>query len=228
VSEHYRHELKYFIGMPEYELLSRKLALTMNRDSFARKTGGYFIRSLYFDDYEDRALNEKLEGTDDRDKYRIRIYNFKEDDVKLERKHKAGQYIKKSSLHLSRAEAGALLNGDYGFLLGRREEFAHQMYATFRLRQLKPRVIVDYWREPYTFPVEDVRVTFDRDIRTAYRAVDLFNRALPTYPAQDGYGMVLEIKFNRFLPGYIHAILQPVMNAQHSAISKYVLCRKYE
>lgn len=228
MSESYRHELKYYISLPEYELLSRALSLTMKRDRFAQKTGGYFIRSLYFDDYEDRGLWQKLDGVDDRDKYRIRAYNFKEDDAKLERKHKSGQYILKSSLNIVRAEAEALSRGDFGFLLGRREPFAHEMYAAFRLRQLKPRVIVDYWREPYTFPVEDVRVTFDQNIRTAFRSVDMFNRELPTYPAQDEYGMVLEIKFNKFLPAYIHSLLQPVMNAQHSAVSKYVLCRKYE
>lgn len=228
MSVSFRHELKYFISLAEYELLSRKLSLTMERDKHAQKTGKYFIRSLYFDDYMDSAMQDKLDGTDHRDKYRIRIYNLKDTDIKLERKHKEGQFIKKSSIPLTRQECDALIQGNCTFLLRRREPFAHEMYAVFRTRLLKPRVIVDYYREPYVFPVEDVRVTFDQDIRTAHRSIALFDNALPTYPVIDGYGMVLEVKFNRYLPAYIRILLQPLENAHRSAVSKYCLCRKYE
>ena len=224
----FRHELKYYISPAEYELLSRRLALTMERDQFAKKTGKYFIRSLYFDDYQDTSMMEKLDGTDSRDKYRIRIYNMKDTNIKLERKHKEGPYILKSSLPLSRQECDSLLMGNFGFLLGRKENFAHEMYAAFRMLALKPRVLVDYWREAYVFPMEDVRVTFDMDIRTAFRATALFDTKVPTYPAVEEFGMVLEVKFNRFLPGYIRTLLQPVENAQRSAVSKYCFSRKYE
>ncbi len=224
----FRHELKYYISPAEYELLSRKLSLTMERDRFAQKTGRYFIRSLYFDDYQDSSLWEKLDGTDSRDKYRIRIYNLQDTAIKLERKHKEGPYILKSSISLSRQECDSLLKGNFGFLLDREENFANEMYAAFRMLVLKPRVLVDYWREAYVFPMEDVRITFDRDIRTAFRSTALFDPKLPTYPAADGFGTVLEVKFNRFLPGYIRTLLQPVENAQRSAVSKYCLSRKYE
>ncbi len=224
----FRHELKYYIGQAEYELISRKLALTMDRDRFALRSGKYFIRSLYFDDYENSALQEKLDGTDSRRKYRIRSYNLKDTGVKLECKRKEGPYVQKSVLKVSRAECDALISGNFGFLLSRSEPFAHEMYAIFRMRNLKPRVIVEYWREAYVFPVEDVRVTFDQDIRTGFRATSLFDPTLPTYPVLDEYGMVLEIKFNKYLPGHIRALVQPVQNAQRSAISKYCLCRKYE
>ncbi len=225
----YRHEQKYYISRQEYELLSRRLRLTMDRDRFAaaRADGRYHIRSLYFDDYENGAVVEKLSGSDSRDKYRIRIYNYSDKTIKLERKHKEGPYIQKQSLILSREECDEIIAGNFGVLLGRREAFAKQVYVAFRTRQLKPKVIVEYWREAYVFPIEDVRITFDIDIRTAMRQTDLFNRDLPTYPVVDGYGMVLEVKFNRYLPGYIQALIQPGA-AQRSAISKYVICRKYE
>ena len=228
MSVSFRHELKYFISLAEYGLLSRKLALTMERDEYAKQTGKYFIRSLYFDDYMDTAMQDKLDGSDHRDKYRIRIYNFKDTDIKLERKHKEGQFIQKSSLGLTRQECDALIAGNCTFLLRRREPFAHEMYAAFRTQLLRPRVLVDYDREPYVFPVEDVRVTFDQDIRTAYRSIALFDPEIPTYPVIDGYGMVMEVKFNRYLPAYIQTLLQPLENAQRSAISKYCLCRRYE
>lgn len=224
----YRHELKYYITLGEYELLQRKLSLTMERDAFAKKNGGeYFIRSLYFDDRDDSAFREKLSGIDERDKFRIRIYDMRDDVIKLECKHKSNGYIKKQSIGLSRKEYEKLMSGDRLFLLNRPEPFARRMYLEFAQRALKPAVIVDYTREAFVFPMEDVRVTFDKNIRTGLRSVDMFNAGIPTYPVIDDYGMVLEIKFNRFLPTYIRSLLQ-LEASQRSAISKYVLCRRFE
>lgn len=224
----YRHELKYYITLGEYELLQRKLSLTMERDAFAKKNGGeYFIRSLYFDDRDDSAFREKLSGIDERDKFRIRIYDMCDDVIKLECKHKSNGYIKKQSIGLSRKEYEKLISGDRLFLLNRPEPFARRMYLEFAQRALKPAVIVDYTREAFVFPMEDVRVTFDKNVRTGLRSVDMFNAGIPTYPVIDDYGMVLEIKFNRFLPTYIRSLLQ-LEASQRSAISKYVLCRRFE
>lgn len=224
----YRHELKYYLNRGNYELLSNRLRLAMEQDRFARERGGeYFIRSLYFDDIHDSALSEKLAGEEKRDKYRLRIYNMKDDEVKLERKHKEGGSILKESVTLSRAEAESVMRGDYGVLLGRPEPFAKAMFATFTTQRLRPCVLVDYMREAYTFPLEDVRVTFDKNIRTGFRSTDLFNDSVITYPALSGYDMVLEIKFNRYLPTYVRMLLQTDAHAR-SAISKYCLCRKYE
>ena len=224
----YRHELKYYITLGEYELLHRKLSLTMERDAFAKKNGGeYFIRSLYFDDRDDSAFREKLSGIDERDKFRIRIYDMRDDVIKLECKHKSNGYIKKQSIGLSRKEYEKLISGDRLFLLNRPEPFARRMYLEFAQRALKPAVIVDYTREAFVFPMEDVRVTFDKNVRTGLRSVDMFNAGIPTYPVIDDYGMVLEIKFNRFLPTYIRSLLQ-LEASQRSAISKYVLCRRFE
>ena len=224
----YRHELKYYITLGEYELLQRKLSLTMERDAFAKKNGGeYFIRSLYFDDRDDSAFREKLSGLDERDKFRIRIYDMRDDVIKLECKHKSNGYIKKQSIGLSRKEYEKLMSGDRPFLLNRPEPFARRMYLEFAQRALKPAVIVDYTREAFVFPMEDVRVTFDKNVRTGLRSVDMFNAGIPTYPVIDDYGMVLEIKFNRFLPTYIRSLLQ-LEASQRSAISKYVLCRRFE
>lgn len=224
----YRHELKYYITLGEYELLQRKLSLTMERDAFAKKNGGeYFIRSLYFDDRDDSAFREKLGGIDERDKFRIRIYDMRDDVIKLECKHKSNGYIKKQSIGLSRKEYEKLISGDRLFLLNRPEPFARRMYLEFAQRALKPAVIVDYTREAFVFPMEDVRVTFDKNVRTGLRSVDMFNAGIPTYPVIDDYGMVLEIKFNRFLPTYIRSLLQ-LEASQRSAISKYVLCRRFE
>lgn len=224
----YRHELKYYINQGAYTFLSKKLSLTMEQDKYARKNGGeYLIRSLYLDDMDDSAFREKLDGIDNRDKFRIRIYNMSDAAIKLECKHKEGGYIKKTSLALSREEYERLRKGDYTFLLHRPEPFARRMFAEFATKPLRPCVIVDYMREAYTFPVQDVRVTFDKDVRTGYRSTDLFNTHIPTYRVIDDYDMVLEVKFNQYLPTYIRSLLQLDAHVR-SAVSKYCLCRKFE
>lgn len=222
----YRHELKYYISHMEYQRLSRICAGILSRDPHAGPTGEYHIRSLYFDDYKDSAMKEKIDGVEKRDKYRIRIYNYSDRVIKLECKHKEGSSVQKTSVSLTREECSRLIDGDYRFLLHHPRASARRMYIAFATLHLKPKVIVDYVREAYLFALEDVRITFDKDIRTALYATDLFDPTLPTYPAQTDYDMVMEVKFNEYLPSHIRTIIQSV--AQRSAISKYCLSRRYE
>lgn len=229
VGKAYRHELKYIINEGEHRLLSTRLRATLQQDYFASLNGGeYFIRSLYFDDPFNTAVDEKMSGVESRDKYRIRIYNLKDDVIKLERKHKEGQYIKKDSCSLTREECDAIVAGHYRCLLNREEPFARYMYGVFASQRIQPKVLVDYTREPYVFPYEDVRITFDKNVRTAMRATDLFNPDLPTYPVWNlNNCMILEVKFNNSLPQYVADLIQ-LDAAQHTAASKYVFCRQYE
>lgn len=227
MAKEYRHELKYYINQKDYLLLSGRLALAMERDRHVGSSGEYFLRSLYFDDTDDTAFRAKLSGVESRDKYRVRIYNMGDDSIKLERKHKRGNYILKDSMLLSRSEYDMLYSGSYDFLLERRELFARQMYMAFKFKCLKPKVIVDYTREPYVFPLEDVRITFDKNMRTALRGTAIFDSSLPTYPVLEEGAMVLEIKFNKYLSSYVRMLLA-CESAQRSAISKYCLCRKFE
>ncbi len=225
----YRHELKYIINEGEYHVLSTRLRHTLTQDKYAAMNGGeYFIRSLYFDDPFDSAIWEKATGIESRDKFRIRIYNLSDAAIKLERKHKEGQFIKKDSVSLTRAECDEIIAGRYRCLLEKPEPFAKQMYGMMVSNHLKPKVLVDYVREPYTFPYEDVRVTFDKNVRTANRFTDLFNPNLPTLPVWDLRNcMILEVKFNNTLPVYAQELIQ-VDAAQRTAASKYVFCRQYE
>ncbi len=225
----YRHELKYIISEGEHKLLAARLKACLKQDYYASLNGGeYFIRSLYFDDPYDSAVSEKIEGTGSRDKFRIRIYNLSDSAIKLERKHKEGQYIKKDSLSLSRTECDAIVRGDLECLKRRPEPFAMQIYGIFKSNYIRPKVLVDYIREPYVFPAEDVRVTFDKNVRTAMRTTDLFNPHLVTYPVWDLRNcMILEVKFNDSLPLFVQELLT-VNAAQHTAASKYVFCRQYE
>lgn len=227
----YRHELKFYINHMEYNALKSSISGVMPMDEYAAKHGGYYhIRSLYFDDFWDSALQQKLDGDNDRRKFRIRIYNYNDRDIKLERKVKTGQFIRKDSTSLSREEFDAIMAGDFDFLAERPEAPCMSLYLEMRNNLMKPKVIVDYVREPFIYPIEEVRVTFDKDLRLAIRnfdGYDIFNPNLMTSPAVDDNLIILEVKFNQFLPAIIHKLIQSPGNMR-SSISKYVMCRRYE
>ena len=222
-----RHELKYHITPAELTVLRGVLAPVMQLDPNGNENNEYHIRSLYFDTINDDALDEKIAGVGNRKKYRIRIYNFSDRVIKLECKSKYGDLISKQSVSIPRELAEQLIAGDPDGLLRMRHPLFHDVYREMRTRLLRPAVIVDYVREAYIHQAEEVRITFDKQVRTGLYSVDMFNPQIPTYPVFDDPVEILEVKFDEFLPSYLQAILS-VVTAQRSAISKYTWCRRYE
>ena len=223
----FRHELKYFMNQGEAENLDRRLSLTMDRDSHATVNGSYHIRSLYFDDLENTAVREKMNGVDERKKYRIRIYKLSDAEIFFECKEKVGPYIAKTSLEIDRTLCDELCNGEYGRLLYIDHPLAHELFYQMCCRRLRPTVVVDYVRTPYVAAHQNVRITFDRDIRTGVFSKDLFDKSLPTVSALSSYDLILEVKFDKYLPAYYQSLIQ-AETFTRSAASKYVICRKFE
>lgn len=84
----FRHEYKYQISYADYYTLRSRLRTVMRQDAHAGTEGTYRIRSLYFDNLFDKALREKLDGVDNREKFRIRYYNNDVSFIRLEKKIK--------------------------------------------------------------------------------------------------------------------------------------------
>ena len=223
-----RHELKFFITPIEYEVLSRQLDRVLERDPFGDENNEYHIRSLYFDTIFNDALVDKLDGVKNRDKYRIRIYNFSDKVIKMECKTKVGSLISKRSLKIPRSLAEQLIACDPTGLEQSRSGLLRDIYREMKLSYLRPMVLVDYVREAYLHPAEEVRITFDKQLHTGLSSVDIFNPNVPTISPFDHNELILEVKFNRFLPNHIRDLLCTcVKSAQNSAISKYVWCRRF-
>ena len=222
-----RHELKYFINEGEIEVLRRRLTPVMRLDSHCIDGEPYAIRSLYFDDIKDSAYYDKQAGVMHRDKYRIRIYNYSDAEIFLERKRKMGDLIQKSSARITRRLCDQLVQGDPTGLYKSANPLLQDMYVQMRTKLLRPRVIVDYLREAYVCPVENTRITFDLDLRTGRYSKDLFNPELPVMSPLDRNVQILEVKFDNYLPAHIAGMLSGVA-AERSAISKYVMCRRFE
>ncbi|MBR5751313.1 MAG: polyphosphate polymerase domain-containing protein [Clostridia bacterium] len=222
-----RHEKKYWINPKDMAVLRSRLSRVLSRDSHADKDGNYFIRSLYFDDAFNSAYYDKMDGVAHRDKYRIRIYSLTEDVTYLERKRKEGNLIQKSACRISRKLAQQLIEGNPSPLLRYDDPLLLDMYAEMRNHLLRAKTIVDYTREAFVGRVENVRVTFDKHLATCPGSTDLYSSRLLTLSPLDDGRQILEVKYDRYLPDFVAAILYDTPT-EYCAISKYVLCRRFE
>lgn len=158
-----------------------------------------------------------------RKKYRIRIYDYSDRVIKLERKRKRDSWIYKEDASLTHGQFDRILAGDVGFLEHSEEPLCREFYVEYMSNVLRPRVIVDYEREPWILDAGTVRITFDMNVRAAVDGFDVFDRSLPTLPVLEPGKLVMEVKFTEFLPQIMRDIL-PGRAQELTSASKYVLC----
>ena len=220
----YRHEWKHEITWSDAITLRQRLRAVARPDPHAPE-GRYQIRSLYFDTPGDKALREKLDGVNCREKFRIRLYNGDTSLIHLEKKSKRGGLGTKASAELSPGEAQAIVDGGLSWMPDSGRPLVQELYHKMRTQGLRPRTIVDYTREPFVYAPGNVRVTLDYNIRTGLGRTDLLNPDCPTVPAGDGL-TILEVKWDAFLPNLIRDAVQ-LDGRRTTAFSKYALCRIY-
>lgn len=220
----FRHELKHLINYRDHALIRLKLQSLLPFDANVDSDGSYMVRSLYFDDYYNTAYNDKYAGVQNRAKYRIRIYNLSDKTINLEKKNKRGSFNHKQTARMTREQVEGVLNGDYEVLLeGTTDNLLKIFYHECVSKVLRPRVIVDYEREPYIMEAGDVRITFDKHIRAVVNSFDIFDADLPTVEVFGPGLLVLEVKFTEFLPHILRKVL-PSNASDYLALSKFILC----
>ena len=220
----YRHELKFKISNAAAEVLKQKLSLILDKDNNAYyEDGSYLIKSLYFDDLNSSSYYEKMDGILYRKKYRIRIYNNDDSFIRLEKKMKHNNMTAKEQMLISKDIYSKILNGKLeeidnpsGLLL----EFINDV----KTKGLIPSVIVEYHRVAFTYPISDVRITFDSNIQSGLYNYDLFNTSYPRFNVDEKGKQVLEVKFNEVLPLHIANVLNDIPSCRE-AVSKFALCR---
>lgn len=221
----FRHELKQEISYIDMLALRQRLKAVMKNDSHATN-GKYEIRSLYFDNLNDKALREKIDGVNIREKFRIRYYNGDTSLIKLEKKSKINGLCRKESVNLTVEQTKAIINGDYKWMAESEEVLIRELYLKMKQEGLRPKTIVDYIREPFVFEAGNVRITLDYDIRTGLNSTDFLNDSCITIPIANN-PIILEIKWDEYLPDIIKDIIQ--LNAGRiGAFSKYAACRMYD
>ncbi len=202
--------------------MANKLSKICQLDAFSDAAGGYLISSLYYDDYNQSAYFDKLNGIRDRKKFRVRVYNHQSNVIKLERKIKRDNVTEKSHIQISKVEYDTLISGDVNFLRKMDDGVAREFFLCYRTRNLRPRVVVEYRREAFICKYGDVRITFDTFLKAGLFQKDLFSDTYKISAIPQGH-IILEVKFSGYFPDVIRNIIQ-INNIQWQSISKYALC----
>jgi hypothetical protein len=202
--------------------LRARLPRILKRDENSDGGNSYRVRSLYFDNYTDKALREKADGVDEREKFRIRMYNNDPSFLRAEKKSKKNGLCFKESGVITAAECGQLLLGNTAPMKENGNPLLEELYVKMHTQLLRPKNIVDYTREAYVFPAGNIRITLDYDIRGSYAPGLFLQPKIVTVPISGA--AVLEVKYDRFLPEIIRGILA-LSSRQNSAFSKYAATR---
>ena len=220
----YRHEWKHEITWSD--LLSIRARLQAVATSDPHAVGGkYLIRSLYFDNLDDKALREKINGVNRREKFRIRYYNGDLSFIQLEKKVRLNGVGTKFSAPITAEEVQKLLDGDIDWMLDPPHSLIQELYCKMRYQGMAPKTIVDYTRQPFIYGPGNVRVTFDYNIRTSLTCRDFLKWDCVTFPAGD-FTILLEVKWDDYLPSIIRDAVQ-TPGRRVGAFSKYAQCRIY-
>lgn len=221
----YRHEWKHEISYSDLLAIRQRLRAVAQADPHAID-GKYLIRSLYFDNLNDKALREKIDGVNLREKFRIRYYNGDLSLIHLEKKSKVSGLGTKFSAPLTAEEAQSIVDGHLDWMLDSGRPLVQELYCKMQFQGMRPKTIVDYTREPFIYGPGNVRVTFDYNIRTGLSCTNFLNWDCPTVPAPDS-GIILEVKWDAFLPAIIRDAVQ-MPGRRVTAFSKYAQCRMYD
>ncbi|MBR1622757.1 MAG: polyphosphate polymerase domain-containing protein [Pseudobutyrivibrio sp.] len=218
----YRHELKFIIS----ELLATQIEFNiknlMKLDS-NHTEAFYTVRSLYFDDIYDSCLNELVSGTDNRYKYRIRLYNGQTSTIHMERKSKSHEMTLKEVDDISRDEVKQILDGA---MPEGNSDLRKCLLRDYYGKLMKPVCIVEYDRTAYTEDIGNVRITFDRNVRGTYKTEKFLEKEITQSHVMPEGKLILEVKYDEFLPSYImNAVGYDVLRRQ--SVSKYGLVRQY-
>ena len=220
----YRHEWKHPINLSDRLALRQRLTAIAQPDPHA-PDGRYLVRSLYFDTPGDRALREKLDGVNRREKFRLRCYNGDLSLIHLEKKSKVGDLGTKESVVVSVEEVHSILHGDLSWMAHSGRTLVWELYIKMRSQLLLPKIIVDYTREPFVYPPGNVRVTLDYNLRAGLSPAGFLHPDCPTIPTGDSPA-ILEVKWDAYLPQVIRQAVQ-LPGRRASAFSKYAACRVY-
>ena len=222
----FRHELKYLISSAQVPLIRNRVAHLLRVDDHAGANGGYNIRSLYFDDCRNSCFYENENGTDPREKFRIRIYNHSTERITLECKRKEHGMTHKTSCPLTLEQTKWLMEGKPLPDLESQPPLLRKLALQMLTRQMRPVVIVEYDRIPYVYDCGNVRITLDTNISSSQAVKQFLEKEIPQCPVMPMGQQLLEVKYDEYLPDFIYRNLQ-LQNLQQTAFSKYYLCRKY-
>ena len=185
--------------------------------------GSYVITSLYFDDFQNHSLDEKLDGLPEHSKFRIRTYDYTDRMIKLERKDKHGILTQKSAASIKKHQIPLLdgVNTKLDSFVGN----AHDLAAQIQSGDYRSVVAVRYQRDAFFFQGTDLRLTFDTRLEAIGPEEEaLFSSNVSGLPVLDGNSVIMEIKYGDYIPSFVRKFT--AVDAKQLSVSKYALCRE--
>lgn len=222
----FRHELKYLISGAQLQMLRSRINHLIPMDSHVGSNDAYAIRSLYFDDLHDRCYFENENGTDPREKFRIRIYNHSTERITLECKRKERGKTLKTACPLTVEQTEMLMHGKPLAFTEKMPALLRKFNLQILTRKMRPVVIVEYDRIPYVYQHGNVRITLDTNISSSKAVTCFLDDKIPKRPVMPLGQQLLEVKYDEYLPDFIFTSLQ-LQNLRQTAFSKYYICRRY-
>lgn len=219
----YRHEYKFLVSSVHLRILAAKIAPFLRLDK-NQKRDYYTVTSVYFDDIDNRLLQENFDGVDNRSKYRMRVYDNDFSLIKLEKKSKVNGLTRKESVIIYENECEMLLSGNIPDPSSCKETLKKELFAQMRMQGMIPKSVVEYDRTAYIYPIGNVRITFDMNIRGSLRCIDFSKQTIDSVPLLPSNLHILELKYDELLPQFIYDLLD-CENLQQTAFSKYVYSR---
>ena len=223
-----RYEFKYLINNNIANKIYKDSLNFMQQDKFAKENNGYFVRSLYFDNYEYDNFFEKVDGIKYRKKFRIRTYNrekIKKNPIYLEAKGRVEDRIFKKRFQID--------NNDLDFFYEKKKmdtllskyknnSLIYEFIFDVMRKNISPRILIDYNRRPLINKHGlYFRLTFDSDLKSS-KTKSLFqnNNFFISNKCKPGY-TILEVKFERSIPVWFHRTIQ-AYDLRRQSISKFV------
>ena len=229
-----RFEKKYLVQNTQLQALRERLLPFLVPDSFAglEKYGfpEYTVRSIYFDSFDKKSIDEKIAGVEERKKLRIRGYDALHENAQvfLEVKRKLGNRIfKNRSLIPFSKMPNFLLYGPDELTqskLEKKGQLDDAMRFMYHLKKynMEPLNLIIYEREAYHGRFNtDLRITLDKNIRSVIypKLNELYSEENCTYIWEDHF--ILEVKyFEPPMPGFVKTIVED-FKLQTQALSKY-------
>ena len=230
-TEFLRYEFKYLLRNELRDAVEAELGHFMDYDPFVavQPERKYYVRSLYFDDAQNTAFYDKIDGMVSRKKFRLRTYSLVPDQhtpIFLEQKGRHNNLVVKHRTPLddvANAEIASptkritsliMDHAEKGFVLDR---FQYDLFK----KGIRPVALIDYTRRPYVSRLDaEFRLTFDDNLFATPSSVLWPEETYGRKQCVPGY-TIMEVKFRYHMPAWFHAVVQ-TFNLNRVSISKIV------
>ncbi len=211
-----RAEQKYIISAKKKQALLNLIRDFIVPDSYGRTT----VQSIYLDTKDMRLIRTSIDAEAYKEKIRLRSYGIPSDRdtvfLELKKKYHGIVYKRRESMSLAEAKR-YVMNGiiPKDTQIMREIEYSMHLYG-----RPKPSVLISCEREAYYEAMnEDIRITFDTDLRFRTHDLLLEKGSMGTGIFSDG-SCILEIKVPAGIPLWLDKALSKLC-IYPSSFSKY-------